>query len=233
LFGLVAARHLGSAQAQPAVALSFEKRRVRDYLSPLAETLMAALLVAGWYVLVIRGDANVRWAAPVVATYVVMALLVAKIMMIRAGTPLPPDRTEEHHRYFEAGRRYGLRVVDAARWFFAFLVAGYAVLHGGRDSTTSGLQWSLVAVALAIWLGLVVTIVRGAQRLDVMGRSLRPLGSWAGPFLRHRPRRVVRGLRILNRARACREHISPAAPPRSWRCRSSSSASSPRRKVAA
>jgi len=182
LFGLVAARRLGSAQAQPAVALSFEKRRVRDYLSPLAETLMAALLVAGWYVLVIRGDANVRWAAPVVATYVVMALLVAKIMMIRAGTPLPLDRTEEHHRYFEAGRRYGLRVVDAARWFFAFLVAGYAVLHGGRDSTTSGLQWSLVVVALAIWLGLVVTIVRGAQRLDVMGRSLRPLGSWAGPF---------------------------------------------------
>ena len=156
---------------------------MRDYLSPSAKRLIAALLGAAWLCFWRSAITNVRWVTPVVATYVVMALFVAKIVQIRAGTPLPPDRTEEHHRYFEAGRRYGLRVNDAMRWFFVFLMAGYAVLHGRGEVSGSGeLRWTLIAAGFAIWLGLVATIVRGAWRLDAMGRSLRPLGSWAGPF---------------------------------------------------
>jgi hypothetical protein len=104
-------------------------------------------------------------------------------MLIRAAAPLPTDRTEEHHRYLEAGRRYGLTTIDATRWFFLFIVAGYALRHGQLGiRSTAWLQWSLVAVASGIWLVLVTTIIRGARRLDVMGRTLRPAMSWAGPF---------------------------------------------------
>lgn len=182
LFGLAASRLLRREGAQPAVAFSFEPRRVRDYLSPATETLMGAILAASWYLLVVRRDATVRLMAPVVMTYVVVALLGAKIVLIKAGAPLPTDRTEEHHRYFEAGRRYCLHVIDAARWFFAFIVAGYALLHRQPGIRSTLLEWALVAGASGIWLGLVYAIVRGARRLDAMGRTLRPAMSWAGPF---------------------------------------------------
>ena len=183
LFGLVAGRHLGRAGGQPAVALSFEERRLRDYLSPSAEGLMTALVGASWLLLAVRGDARVRWIVPVVATYFVMALLGAKVVAIRAGAPLPIERTEEHHRYLEACRRYGLRAMDAARWLFVLLFGGYAVLHSQWEiSVAAWLQWSLVAAALTTWLTLVATIILGARRLDAMGRGLRPAMSWAGPF---------------------------------------------------
>ena len=54
LFGLVASRNLGRAGGQPAVALSFEERRLRDYLSPSAEGLVIALLGASWLLLAVR-----------------------------------------------------------------------------------------------------------------------------------------------------------------------------------
>ncbi len=183
LFGAAAGRHLGLAGRPSAVALWFEKRRVRDYLSPAAEALMTALVAAGWWLLVMRGDANIRWGAPVVLTYAVVAMFAAKIVVINAGAPLPTDRTEQHYRYFEAGRRYGLRVIDVARWFFAFIVFSYAVLHcQWQISATNWLTWSLIATASGIWLALVFAIVRGARQLDAMGRTLRPAMSWAGPF---------------------------------------------------
>ncbi len=183
LFGLTASRLLRREGAQPAVALSFEQRRVWDYLSPTTETLMGAMLAAAWYLLAVRGDATVRWVAPVVMTYVVVAMLAAKIVLIKAGAPLPTDRTEEHHRYLEASRRYGLNVIDAARWLFAFIVAGYALLHGQPGiGSTLWLRWALVVGASGLWLALVFAIVRGAHRLDAMGRTLRPAMNWAGPF---------------------------------------------------
>jgi len=183
LFGLLASRHLGREGAQPAVALSLEPRHIRDYLSPGSEALMAVMLAASWYLLAARGDPDVRWATPVIMTYVVVAMAVAKVVLVKAGAPLPIDRTEEHHRYLEAGRRYGLGVIDAARWFFAFIVAGYALLHGQLSlPPTPWLQWSLIAASAGIWLVLVFATVRGARRLEAMGRTLRPALGWAGPY---------------------------------------------------
>lgn len=183
LFAHAAGRALGRVSTQPAVALAFEARRVRDYLSWPVETMMAALLVSGWLLLVIQGDADVRWREPVVLTYVVVALLVAKFMVIGAAAPLPTDRTDEHYRYFDAGRRQSLRVIDAARWFFIFTFCAYAVLHRWSDLRAGTWpQWLLIGAGVAIWLALVAMTISGVRRLDAMGRELRPPANWAGPF---------------------------------------------------
>ncbi|HKW02766.1 MAG TPA: hypothetical protein VJN96_23285 [Vicinamibacterales bacterium] len=192
LFASAAGRALGGAGTQPAVAFAFETRRVRDYLSWPVETLIAALLVSGWLLLVVQGDADVRWREPVILTYVAVMLLVAKVVQIRAAAPLPTDRTDEHYRYFDAGRRQSLRVIDAARWFFVFVFCAYAVLHRWSDLRAgTSLQWLLVGAGVAIWLAQVATTITGVRRLEAMGRELRPPASWAGPF-RSSPR-AVRG----------------------------------------
>jgi hypothetical protein len=183
LFGAAAGRALGGVRTQPAVAVSLEARRLGDFFSWPAEGLMVATLAAGWFLLLVNGDAAVRWGAPAVATYVVLALFAAKIVHARAGVPLPVDRTGEHQQYFRAGRRQALRVIDYTRWFFVFVFAAYAVLHGWAGvQEFNWLRWLLVVVGIGIWLTMVVTTIAGVRRLDAMGRSLRPPASWAGPF---------------------------------------------------
>jgi hypothetical protein len=183
LFGLAASRALGAPRAQPAVAVSLEARRLRDSFSWPAEALVVVTLIAGWFLLLTNGDAAVRWGAPAIATYVVLALFAAKVVHARAGVPLPVDRTGEHQQYFRAGRRQALRVIDYARWFFVFVFAAYAVLHGWAGvQEFSWFRWLLVVVGVGIWLTMVVTTIAGVRRLDAMGRGLRPPASWAGPF---------------------------------------------------
>ena len=183
LFSLAASRALGGPAKQRAVAISLEARRLRDFVWWPAEALMVATLAAGWFLLLARGDAAIHWDTPAITTYVVLALFVAKIVHIKAAAPLPVDRTIEHQRYFEATRRQALRVIDCARWFFVFVFAAYAALHGW--AATRGVisfRWLLVAVGVAIWLVMVGTTIAGVRRLDAMGHDLRPPASWAGPF---------------------------------------------------
>lgn len=183
LFGLVASRALSTAGSQRAVALSLDARRLRDFLSWPVEVLMMATLAAGWVLILIERDAAVRWGVPAILTYVVLALFGAKVVHIKAGAPLPVDRTDEHQRYFHAVRRQALRVIDCMRWFFVFVFAAYVALHGGTAAQrVIWLRWGLIIASVAIWLAMVVTIVVGTRRLDAMGRGLHPPTSWAGPF---------------------------------------------------
>ena len=183
LFALAARRALGDSPAQPAVAVSLEPRRLRDFFSWRAEALIVATLAGGWFLLLTKGDTAVRWGGPAIATYVVLVLFAAKVVHTRAGAPLPVDRIDEHQRYFGAGRRQALRVIDCARWFFVFVFASYAVLHGwAAVHELIWFRWLLVGVGVGIWVGMVVTTIVGVQRLDVMGRGLRPPANWAGPF---------------------------------------------------
>ena len=183
LFGLVASRTLYSAETQRAVALSLDARRLRDFLSWRVEVPILATLAAGWALILTEGDAAVRWGVPAILTYVVLALFAAKVVHIKAGAPLPVDRTDEHQRYFHAVRRQALQVIDCMRWFFVFVFAGYVVLHGGTaGQRLIWLRWALIIASVAIWLAMVVTIIVGTRRLDAMGRDLRPSASWAGPF---------------------------------------------------
>lgn len=183
LFGRSASRTLGRAETQTAVAVSLAARRLRDYLSWPTELAMAGILLSGWLLILFRGDAGVRWVTPATVTYVVLALLVAKVVVIRSGAPLPPEGTEDQYRYVEADRRQRLRAIDAARWFWIFLFAGYTTMHGRPVLVAAPwLRWALIVTAVGIWTAMVVVISGSMRRLDALRWALRPPGSWAGPF---------------------------------------------------
>jgi hypothetical protein len=170
------------------VAIPLEARRLGDYISWPAEALITVITALSWVLLRINGDALVHWQAPVVITYVIVGLFPFKIGIVRNSIPLPTERPEEHLRFMEASRRYSLRVMDAVRWFLLVILGGYGLLHGWRMAGAEAwLRWSLVGIALAIWVVLVVIITREGRRLTGMGRGLRPIGSWSTPF---RPARL-------------------------------------------
>jgi hypothetical protein len=185
-------RHkLGSAPPKfSSVAIPFEARHLSDYVSWRVEALLVALLAASWLLLFFQGDAEFQWAWPVLITYAVMGLLPARIIMARYSHALPPERTEEHHQWQEAARRYGVRVLQLMRWFLAVRLAGYSVEHGLRAATTTmaGLYWLFFSLYGAILLAMLVVLVQGWSRLTALGRNLYPVGSWSGPF---RPARLL------------------------------------------
>ena len=130
-----------------------------------------------------NGSATLIPAASLVCS--IFGLLPFKIGVVRNSYPLPSDRAEEHYRWMEAQRRQWLRVVDCARWFLLVVFAGYALQHGWlAASTIVWFRWLVIGIASAIWLVLVGMLIRGSGRLAAMGRNLRPVGSWSGPFRR-------------------------------------------------
>jgi hypothetical protein len=171
------------------VALALESRQLRDYVSWRVEALIGIIAALSWALLVSRGDAQVHWKVPVVLTYVILGALPLKIACASMSLPLPAERPEEHYRWMEAQRRFLLGVVDLTQWFLTSVFGAYALLHGWRLMNTSAwLHWLLIGIVLAIWLLMVVTILRRAQRLTDMGRDLLPVGSWSTPF---RPARMM------------------------------------------
>ena len=96
--------------------VSLETRRLGDYISWPAEALMAVIIALCWALLLMHGDAQVQWNAPVVFTYVIVGLLPFKIGVVRNSYPLPSEKAEEHYRWADAQRRYWLRLMDC---FFA------------------------------------------------------------------------------------------------------------------
>jgi hypothetical protein len=169
---------------QSNVAFALEERRLGDYLSWTTEALIAALIALSWLLILTRGDAQTRWDIPILMTYLVAGLLPGKISIVRSGFPLPAERTEEYHRLMEAYRRYALRVLECMQWLWVVFLGGYALQHSWQaaEKTQTWFQWLLFGLGIGVWLLLVDRILRGGGRLDAMGRSLRPLGSWMGPY---------------------------------------------------
>jgi hypothetical protein len=177
---------LGANQpVRTSAVVSLETRRLGDYISWPAEVSMAVIIALCWALLLTHGDAHLRWNGPVVLTYVLVGLLPFKIGVVRENPPLPSERAEEHYRWADAQRRQWLRLWDGMRWFFIIILAGYALLHGWpAASSIAWLRWLVVGIALAFWLVLMGIQFRDSGRLAAMGRDLRPLGSWSGPFRR-------------------------------------------------
>jgi hypothetical protein len=177
-------KRLGAAAPVPSrVAIALETRRLGDYISWPTEALVGAVIAFSWALLLTHGDAQVRWQAPVVMTYVVLWLLPAKMGIIRSGFPLPAERTEEHHRWVDAQRRYSLRLMDRVCWFVLVILAAYALLHGWPAAkAVAGFRWLMVGLALGVWLLMVAFQIRGESRLAEMGRGLRPAYGWPGLF---------------------------------------------------
>jgi hypothetical protein len=173
-------------------AISLEQRRLGNYISWPAEILMAVIIALCWALLLMHGSAPVHWEAPVVLTYMIIGLLPYKIGIVRGSVRLPSERPEEHRRWIEAHRRHSLLIMDGFfRWFNIVILAGYALQVGWPAAHgVFWLRWLVIGIALAVWLVLVGILVRGSGRLAAMGRDLRPVGSWSGPF---RPASLILG----------------------------------------
>ena len=165
----------GSVPAATRFAVPLESRSLRDYVSWRAESVAGALMVVSWALLVTQGTLLDRLRPPVVLTYLLLGLFAAKIGVVRMGFTLPPERTEEHHRWFDAHRRFYLRLIDKTGWLLAAFLAGYAILRRwpvARD--IPWLFWGMVGLIMGIWVLMTVLFIRSALRLAAMGRDLRP-----------------------------------------------------------
>jgi hypothetical protein len=175
---------LGSnAPVRARAAAALETRRLRDYVRWPAEACIGAITAMSWALLLTRGGSQVEWGGPVILTYVIAGLLPFKAAIVRRSSPLPAERTAEYHRWLEANRRYGLRAIDAMRWFLLAILAGSALLHGVPEVQAAGwIRWLLIGVALGIYLWTARMVRRENARLEEMGRGLQPVGSWPGPL---------------------------------------------------
>jgi|SRR5579871_5721320 len=169
------------------VAAPLEARRLCDYVSWKLEAFVTGIVGLSWLTLFLRGH-HVDWSNPVTTTWAILGLLPGKIVLVRSSFPLPPERTEEHHRLSEARRRYSLRYMDAFRWCLLANLAAYAVIRSWAAAQGGWLNWAFVLAQLVPWAFFVALMIRGEQRLAHMGRDLRPAGSWSTPF---RPARLM------------------------------------------
>lgn len=183
-FTLWTRHRLGTAPPRfSSVAIPFEVRRLSEDLSWQVEALLVALLAASWLLLLFQGDAEFQWAWPILTTYAVMGLLPAKVIIVRHNHPLPPEKTEEHQRWQDAGRRYWLTVTELMRWFFAARLAGYSVEHGlPAAKTMLWLHWLFFSIYMVVFSIMLIVLIQGSRRLVALGRDLHPVGSWVGPF---------------------------------------------------
>ncbi|MCX6620180.1 MAG: hypothetical protein NTY38_03715 [Acidobacteria bacterium] len=163
------------------VAVDFTPRRLADYISWPLEALMLAVLAASW-LLLNPARPHFDWSFPIVITYIVMAMLPGKILIVRNRLPLPAEKTEEHRRFDEALRRHALRQLDGMRWMALSIFAVVAV-HKAVPALKNLLVPSM-AIPLAAWLVMMAVIIRGTGRLNAMSAGLRPMGSWKSPFLK-------------------------------------------------
>src|SRR5206468_3113412 len=112
-----------------AVGVTLETRRLSDYISWPVEALVVGIVACSWFLLLTKRDAQVHWQEVAVDTWVVLGLLPGKIVLVRSSLPLPADRAEEHYRWQDAQRHYGLRVFDALGWFLTAVLFAYALQH--------------------------------------------------------------------------------------------------------
>ncbi|MBZ5617193.1 MAG: hypothetical protein LAQ69_00475 [Acidobacteriia bacterium] len=168
-----------------AVALALETRRLGDYISWPLEALAALLVTFSWWLLLHHGGTPIDWLNPLQNTWIALGLLPGKIAMVRSGSPLPLDRTEEHYQCQDVARRNRVQQMNAFGWFFVVILFGYALWHGWPSArTVPGLPWLFMGVALAIMGYLMIVVFRGERQMARMGRDLRPSSSWSTPFRR-------------------------------------------------
>ena len=178
------ARHAVAAPPAilPQAVVPLESRRLGDYICWPGEALMASLIAGSWAILLSAGAGHFSLAWPVVSTYVVLALLSGKIILVRKGYPLPPERTEEYHRWLDLQRRLSLRLMGATGWLVATSLAGYASQQSWPDEPW--VRWLALSIEGAIFAAMIAMIFRGMARVAATGRNLRPVGSFFGPFRR-------------------------------------------------
>lgn len=181
---LYARQTLGaSAQATSTVAVALETRRLGDYISWRAEAVCWALAAASWCLLLFGENFEIGWLLPALLTYLAVGLLPLKFAWMRTGIPLPAERTEEHHRWLDAYRRYYLLIMNAVQWALIVALCSIALVKGWPlAGAIVWLRWTVVAAALGTWLVMTFVVLRQGARLETMGRNLRPLGSWPSPF---------------------------------------------------
>ena len=116
-------------------------------------------------------------------SWVALGLLPGKIAVVRASSPLPAERTEEHYRFQDAARRNWLRLWGAFGWFSVVILFGGALVHAlSPTRSVPELRWCVLAVALAVWGYMMIVMFRGMRQSRAMSGDLRPAGSWRTPF---------------------------------------------------
>lgn len=181
-YGTWARHQLGANPQVRPVALSLESRRLGDYISWPLEALALAMVAMSWWML-LRGAPHFDWRSPLTLSWVVLGLRPGKIAMVRASSPLPVERAEEHYRYQDAERRNWLRVWGAVGWFLVVILFGGASMRALYPTGPApALRWLVLAVALAVWGYSMFVMFRGMRQLKAMSSDLRPAGSWKTPF---------------------------------------------------
>jgi hypothetical protein len=178
-------RHkLGANPPVRPVALALESRRLSDYISWPLEILMCTVIALSWWLLFYPGT-HFAWLSALQLTWTALGLLPVKIAMVRSSLPLPVEHTDEHYRLQDAERRNWIRVLSAFAWSIVVLLFGYALRHAlSHTGTVPWLQWITVGVCWAFGGYAIILMFHGQRQLAIMGRDLRPAGSFATPFRR-------------------------------------------------
>lgn len=176
-------RHkLGTRPPVRAAALSLQSRRLGDYISWPMEALFAAMIAISWWLLLRRGAA-IDWLPPLQTTWAAL-ILPGKIALVRSGTPLPAERTEEHYRYQDAMRRNGIQMLNAWGWLMVIMLCQFPLRQIWSPAALPSMLWTFLAVFMAVMAYMMIVVWRGMRLTATVGRDLRPAGSWATPFHR-------------------------------------------------
>lgn len=143
------------------------------------EVLMFTLLGASWLELTAN---DLQFG--LLMTWAVAGLLPFKLLALRR-TPLPAENVEAYRRLAEAASRHGVRIIDSIRWMLLSILASIALFRA--FPTLRQLPGALAvaaAPAIAVWVFMMVQLMRGSGQLNRLGAGLRPTGSWTSPFRR-------------------------------------------------
>lgn len=180
-FSWVARRALGGhPPVLSGVAVSLERRRLSDYIWWPAEALLLALVGLSWFLLLRHGGPpHHSWKTPLELTWLALGVLPGKIVLVRAGWPLPPESTEAHDRLQQDSRRYNIGWLAGFAWLLVIVL-----LSAGLGRTWPAARPAIAWTAAAVFFAFARYILLGQRRIDAQVYGLRPAGSWATPFRR-------------------------------------------------
>jgi hypothetical protein len=175
-------RHkLGANPPVRAVAIALQSRRLGDYLNWPLEALSAGFIAISWWLLLRADGMRINWLPPLQMTWMAL-VLPSKILLVRSGSPLPAERTEEHYKYQDAMRRNGISWLNAWNWGCVVLLFGVALGRNCSLAVIPFLRWTVVGVFLAVFATMMFVVFSGMRLAATVGRDLRPPGSFATPF---------------------------------------------------
>jgi hypothetical protein len=193
-FQLWALHKLGASPPVRPVALALTTRRYSDYISWPMEALAVALVVLSWWLLLRHVGSHIDWRSPLrmrdwsmplMLSWMALGMIPGKMVMVRAGFPLPAERAEEHYRYQDTERRLWILVSGIFHeWLWVFILFGSALtIHASFPARPAPVWiWLMLAVVFAVLVYGMIVMLRGNRQLEAMGRELRPVGSWRSPF---------------------------------------------------